>query len=1311
MHLGSIRPGNQSRTAVKRLLHSQLAAFAPRRCLDPDVFSGSTVSTTDTTVLFVDLAGFTNLTEALATFGTRGTEQLSEVVGDFFSRVTEQVLEHDGDPLSYGGDALTITFDGPASDAMERAQTTAAIIHHLTSDVSDLETVGGRISLAARIGIASGPVSTAVSTSTTRASPFHLGSTLDDAVAAESRAQNGHTVVAAGTDPSPSEHGRTPTRTPFAGDFASLDLEKLVHPLVLEHLERGTKLPSSHRTVTVSFIGFPPVHPGDVPRFQRLVSSLLTLVANNGGEVVQVSGGDKGIVAFVVFGAPVAHDDDPMRAMQTMLELRRLDPSIRVGITSGPVFATYLGTPQRRFPAHFGRAVNTAARLMQRAEAREILVSPETWRSTGAFLRQRGATRELALKGVHEPLVVRAVAGWRTQRRPGPREPLMPIIGRDMELISIERFLGRIATGGGGSVTVSGEPGIGKSRLAQETVDRARTRGMNVFSVDADDYPQTQQYRLWRHLLFEMLGLPPNTKRELLIFKLRELVPEHQNPLDQVAPLIGMRSSARRSSSDAQETLEQEMALETLTRALSSGLSDNLTLFVFENTHRLDSLSVKLMRELATSVSHRRVGLLSVGRPTPIEKSFAAEFIAQHDAQLVLEELDLTSAGAVADDYWLQLGGGTPPGWLHEAVTARAGGNPLLIRTATRVLMASWSPGSPAPRYHAMDATPTRVVVDRIDNLSVPEQRVLTILASSSGPCSLPFLVEVLTQDQTHSETESAVERLEETHLIRQIASVGPTTFRIRHHSLQQVVYERMSHTDRAATHLRMANQLIAEGSKPRDVAEHVLHVDSADLARIWYPRAAADARSLWLIPEAIEWWERAIPLLTAYSLEEAQASLLEDLVVGGRPNDALALADDVSTRAATDPASTANVRRHLAIAEAALACGAYERAESDAHAVIHHAGGNVKALQQRASELLVLSLCERGDAASATTIAREQVEAAQHSGSDIGMMIANASLGAALFTNQEFAEAELYYQVARNKAEYVDDAVHEIHILSDLGGCALELGDYETCLHRLAQARRRAEEIGYRRHLALSLTNEASVRIALGDPFGAACHKFAFERSMELGDLPTAAHCLQFWFLSDAELSADPSLFARLAEVSRHIGREQVTAQLGAQFALAAAKSNRWDEYAKQLAESVGSDPSAHGPDVARRVALAQIVHEASRLQGDSTELSQLVHQLGQLGEAPDVSEVERADLAVEQWRLSPTAQSKQEALESVRAAFDVEPSAIVKGWISELDAGPAPDRPPLPPPAGIGDAVVTTAQALSALEQLERAVGVRRI
>ncbi|MEO8329064.1 MAG: adenylate/guanylate cyclase domain-containing protein, partial [Candidatus Nanopelagicales bacterium] len=710
MHLGSMRPGTRSRTAVKGILHSELAAFSPGRCLDPDVFSGATVSTADTTVLFVDLAGFTNLTETLATFGTRGTEQLSEVVGDFFSRVTEQVLKHDGDPLSYGGDALTITFDGPAPDAMERAKATATSIHRLTADVSDFGTVGGRISLAARIGIARGPVSTAVATSTTRVSPFHVGSTLDDAVAAESRAENGHTVVADSTDQVPAETSHASGSERTDEDSATLELEKLVHPLVLEHVVRGAKLPSSHRMVTVSFIGFPPVQPGDVPRFQRRVSSLLALVANNGGELVQVSGGDKGIVAFVVFGAPVAHDDDPMRAVQTMLELRRLDPSIRVGITSGPVFATYLGTPQRRFPAHFGRAVNTAARLMQHADVREILVSPDTWRSTGAFLRQRGATRELALKGVDEPLVVRAIAGWRAQRRPKSQEPVMPIIGRDIELISVERFLGGIATGGGGSVTISGEPGIGKSRLAEETVDRARTRGMNVFSVDADDYPQAQQYRMWRHLLLEALGLPENSGRDLLMRTLRELLPEHVDPLDQVAPLIGLRSSARVTSSDEHEPLEQEMALAHraisfgcqsrwihLTRALWSGFRDNPTLLEFENTHRLNSLSVKLIQELAASMQDRQVGLLSVGRPATVEHGGAADYIVRRDAQLVLEELDLAAAGALADSYWRELGGGTPPGWLHEAVTTQAGGNPLLIRTATRLLMGSWSPGSPAP--------------------------------------------------------------------------------------------------------------------------------------------------------------------------------------------------------------------------------------------------------------------------------------------------------------------------------------------------------------------------------------------------------------------------------------------------------------------------------------------------------------------------------------------------------------------------------------------------------------------------------------
>jgi hypothetical protein len=239
---------------------------------------------------------------------------------------------------------------------------------------------------------------------------------------------------------------------------------------------------------------------------------------------------------------------------------------------------------------------------------------------------------------------------------------------------------------------------------------------------------------------------------------------------------------------------------------------------------------------------------------------------------------------------------------------------------------------------------------------------------------------------------------------------------------------------------------------------------------------------------------------------------------------------------------------------------------------------------------------------------------------------------------------------------------------------------------------------------LAFNLTNEASLRTALSDPFASTCQLFAFERSMELGDLPTAAHSLQFWVLSDPELAV-PDTLVRLARVCQRIGRVHVAAQIGAHLALAAAKAHVEKIYAHLVRELVGDNPDVHGPATARRIKLAEVLAKANELKHKALPVS-LLAALTKLGSEQDATDVERGEIAMELWRLSPTESARSAALQHVGQAFDAEPSTAVRRWLDELEAEVPAIGVTLPPPVGIGEKIATPAQALEALAELESAV-----
>ncbi|MDX6318016.1 MAG: hypothetical protein QOD35_1416, partial [Nocardioidaceae bacterium] len=257
-------------------MREMFEAFAPQRCVSHGLLDGTRQAVTfDATTLFVDLAGFTPLTERLAGLGSRGTEELSRLLRRFFGAVTDVVLDRGGDPVAYGGDALTVVFDGPVASTAADAVRCAEAIQELARRTAGSTTVAGPVSLQARIGVARGPVTTAVARSARRSLPVHLGAGLDLAVAAEGVAAAGHVVVhpsaSAGLDCPAQRPEPSPPTFVTAGADTKAALARFVHPLVSARLGVGGELLESHRTVTVAFVSFPPPD-------LRLLSSFLGAV-------------------------------------------------------------------------------------------------------------------------------------------------------------------------------------------------------------------------------------------------------------------------------------------------------------------------------------------------------------------------------------------------------------------------------------------------------------------------------------------------------------------------------------------------------------------------------------------------------------------------------------------------------------------------------------------------------------------------------------------------------------------------------------------------------------------------------------------------------------------------------------------------------------------------------------------------------------------------------------------------------------------------------------------------------------------------
>ena len=214
--------------------------------------------------------------------------------------------------------------------------------------------------------------------------------------------------------------------------------------MTVERIRRGdTTLMDGHRRVTTLFAQVP-FAAGDAATraaVPEVLREIVDVASTLGGETIQITGGDKGTVALLTFGAPTSSPDDGCRAVAAASRLTRSLPGSSIGVGTGTVFAGLLGGPSRSVYTVIGDAVNLAARLMQRADPDAVLVDESTAEAAGTMF-DFDDRRTVRVKGKDEGVGVRRLVGQR--HRPWPTNRLAtdgPMLARTDELADAERAL------------------------------------------------------------------------------------------------------------------------------------------------------------------------------------------------------------------------------------------------------------------------------------------------------------------------------------------------------------------------------------------------------------------------------------------------------------------------------------------------------------------------------------------------------------------------------------------------------------------------------------------------------------------------------------------------------------------------------------------------------------------------------------------------------------------------------------------------------------------------------------------------------
>jgi class 3 adenylate cyclase/tetratricopeptide (TPR) repeat protein len=813
---------------------------------------------------FVDISGFTQLTEKLARRGKVGAEEVSDTLDAIFTQLLDVAYEYDAGLLKWGGDALLLLFDG--EDHAQRCCRAAAGMQETLERVGKLRVGGARVTLRMSVGIHSGVFDFFLVGSSHR-ELLITGPAASTTVAMESVADAGEIAVSPATaaligmDFVGGREGdallleRPPAASrraaPDVGDVSDVDLPSCIPVELRKQLlvEQGE---AEHRSISVAFLQFSGTDdvlgrngPG------TLADGLHELVSNVQGACERFAvtffatdiNADGGKIILVT-GAPWSDGNDEERLLRAVrMIMDRVGPiALRIGVNSGRAFTCDFGPAYRRTYQIYGDAVNLAARVMAKGRPGQALATTDTL-SRARTAYELDELEPFMVKGKSEPVqasVLGAIAGTREVERAGTR-----LVGRDAEMAALTGAADSARSGEGRLVELIGEPGIGKSRLVEELEDRS---GIESFWAVCDQYESSTPYFSFRGLLHDLIDVPreaaPSDVEAMLRRRVADAAPDLEPWLPLLGTAFGLDLPVTPETSKLDERFVPERTAETLIGFLAA-LRTGPTIFVFDDVHWMDEASVGVLARISEQVVERPWLVLVTRRD--VATGFAAA-AAPH--VVALRPLPL-SGEAAAELARVATEDVPLPPHVLEALTERSGGNPFFLSELVAAALAG----------AALDELPGSVealMAANIDRLEPSERTVVRYAAVLGASFEISLLLEAL-HDELPSLDEDLWRRLEDF-----LAEDEPGVLRFRHALIRDASYEGLPYRRRRDLHGRVGQTIERRaGARADDEAERLsLHYFHAhDFEKAWrYSRIAGErAAAIYANAEAATFLERAL--------------------------------------------------------------------------------------------------------------------------------------------------------------------------------------------------------------------------------------------------------------------------------------------------------------------------------------------------------------------------------------------------------------------------------------------------------------------
>jgi class 3 adenylate cyclase/predicted ATPase len=594
------------------------------------------------------------------------------------------------------------------------------------------------------------------------------------------------------------------------------------------------------------------------------------VIARHGGHLAKFLG--DGVLAY--FGYPIAHEDDGARAARAALEIVRemhglrarmvreheVDLAVRVAIHTGIVVAGEMGGgAHRESLAIVGEAPNVAARLQSVAAPNEVVASAATFELIrGLFDCEPLGFRDL--KGVRERVGVyriRGETGARSRLETVEPARLTALVGRTQEIAVLETRWEEVRARAGRVVIVSGEAGIGKSRLVRVLADRIGAEPHTWLEAHCSPYFQSSAFRPFIDLLQRRLGCASEAPAAERLAALESMLDQDEvrsaEGVAALAAVIGRRRAADTSLTTSPARQKQQ-TLDALLGWIAAAATVHPVVLVIEDLHWIDPSTLELLTLLIDREPSARVLTILTCRPE-FRPSWAMH---GHLTHLVLSRLGRDEARTMI----ARVAGARelPAGVLGHLV-ARADGIPLFVEELTRTVLDGNEAASQAA---AIPATLHDSLTARLDRLT--EAKPIAQLAAVLGREFRHELLEAVAPwDDTR--VRAALDQLVESDLVQRRGVPPHATYVFKHALILEAAYQSLLRSTRQEYHQRIARALADRFSEvaeltPELIAYHYTEAGCADEAiNQWY---AAGARAVQRAanPEAVAYLTRAIELL-----------------------------------------------------------------------------------------------------------------------------------------------------------------------------------------------------------------------------------------------------------------------------------------------------------------------------------------------------------------------------------------------------------------------------------------------------------------